>query len=562
MGKPILVLLAAASAACMSLGAGDEQPPPDGWSQDVLPEERTDGAEVDAPVSGNIDDMPFLAEENDVSPCEGHDGRECTDHTQCNDGAYCNGEERCGMFCGTPYCYTAHPMPCFDPPPADPDCAPPVCLEEQQACIFPPKDGDRDGYVDAACGGPDCDDRDEAVHPGLFDLCDGIDNNCNGAVDEEGWSVPEGVVERIVLSEGAAYVGGPALTASASGWHAAWIEQGTSLKFAAVDSGGTATVDTLATAEAGNIMAGVSILGGDENAHVVWSETGSTGSSILIKRAGASTGSSPALLYQGGGIIEEIDDLSALAAVPASSRAGIFFRMGVSGESGNYEIFYLPVLDFGAVPPVIAGDGTPVRLTHALGFSGHPDAASLEHGWTVLWDDDRDGSSEIYFMTIDFSGGFLSPARRITSSPGGAQDPKIACLPASGLCGIVWIDERYGNFTIFSTIMDAAGGLAGEVILSQEGSNAWSPALASDPVRDQMISGFSSGTQPNRNQIFLSVFGPDTVAAHDPIPLQAGSEGAVDPSLAVDDSGGLAAAWMEIGPLGNTGTYMTILACP
>ncbi len=58
-------------------------------------------------------------------------------------------------------------------------------------------DGDGDGYGDAAttqqaCAAPtgyvadatDCDDTNANVHPGADEVCDGIDNNCNGLVDD------------------------------------------------------------------------------------------------------------------------------------------------------------------------------------------------------------------------------------------------------------------------------------------------------------------------------------------------------------------------------------------
>ena len=45
-------------------------------------------------------------------------------------------------------------------------------------------DRDGDGYLGAACDGVDCNDLDRAVHPGVAERCfDGVDNNCNGAVD-------------------------------------------------------------------------------------------------------------------------------------------------------------------------------------------------------------------------------------------------------------------------------------------------------------------------------------------------------------------------------------------
>jgi Putative metal-binding motif len=48
-------------------------------------------------------------------------------------------------------------------------------------------DRDGDGFTD--CG--DCDDSNPAVHPGATEVCNGIDDNCNGLVDEG----PTGVVD-------------------------------------------------------------------------------------------------------------------------------------------------------------------------------------------------------------------------------------------------------------------------------------------------------------------------------------------------------------------------------
>jgi hypothetical protein len=46
-------------------------------------------------------------------------------------------------------------------------------------------DGDNDGSEQAACGGDDCDDTRTAVSPGAEELCNELDDNCDGQVDED-----------------------------------------------------------------------------------------------------------------------------------------------------------------------------------------------------------------------------------------------------------------------------------------------------------------------------------------------------------------------------------------
>src|SRR5690554_6057115 len=50
--------------------------------------------------------------------------------------------------------------------------------------IDPACDKDNDGALSYECGGLDCDDNDPTRFPDQFEICNGIDDNCNGLVDE------------------------------------------------------------------------------------------------------------------------------------------------------------------------------------------------------------------------------------------------------------------------------------------------------------------------------------------------------------------------------------------
>ncbi len=152
------------------------------------------------------------------------DGGGC-DPTSCDDGLFCNGTEACiagACSPGAPPCtgvllcnesMDRCESPGCDFPDADEDgvesalCGGADC-DDADADRFPGntevcdlvdqdcdpttlggRDADGDGFEDAMCCngadcGPDCDDSDPAVRPDAAELCNDIDDDCDGGVDE------------------------------------------------------------------------------------------------------------------------------------------------------------------------------------------------------------------------------------------------------------------------------------------------------------------------------------------------------------------------------------------
>ncbi len=61
----------------------------------------------------------------------------------------------------------------------------PVCDAASSVCLFSPLDKDKDGHAPLVCGGDDCDDSTASRAPGFEETCDGVDNDCDGVVDNQ-----------------------------------------------------------------------------------------------------------------------------------------------------------------------------------------------------------------------------------------------------------------------------------------------------------------------------------------------------------------------------------------
>ena len=133
---------------------------------------------------GQCDDMIACTYDS----CELTAGRcvNVPDDTLCDDGIYCDGKERCVPRHG---CEPGAVVSC-----SVNACDIAKCVEETKSCAHTLRDVDQDGDPDAHCEpGHDCNDLDPKVSSLHAEVCaNGIDDNCNGLIDEVPCVSPQG----------------------------------------------------------------------------------------------------------------------------------------------------------------------------------------------------------------------------------------------------------------------------------------------------------------------------------------------------------------------------------
>jgi hypothetical protein len=326
---------------------------------------------------------------------------------ECVKNEDCDGfDNRCKpVACEDGVCQALPALKCED---GDP-CTLDLC-DPDQGCSNPRAtfDLDGDGYFGPLPGkrasdpdscGNDCDDTQPAAHPGGTEVCDGVDNDCNGIVDDNARLVATG--DGVLVSDASLAAPGGLAERSGMGYLAAY----------SAEVAGHSSVYLESLSNAGTRVGGA----------------------IQFTTVAADAYGGP-LAWTG-------------------DRYGLAWsdRRDARGATNNYEVY------FNLVNP----DGTKrmadLRVSSASGFSINPVLAWTGSEFVVVWQDDGMGTAGrdvLFGQRIDLAGTLIGGNVKLADDGLDQTGPAIAAGKRS--LGVVWTREMRDTNPVTRKAMFAA----------------------------------------------------------------------------------------------------------
>jgi hypothetical protein len=307
------------------------------------------------------------------------------------------------------------------------ECTRDTCAPATGECLFEPLsfDLDKDGHKGPAPGhkagdpgscGDDCDDTSAAAYPGAKEICDGVDNDCNGIVDDKAKFTPV-AAEPALVSEASlakAYTGGIAYGGDKQGYLAAYTgenAQNTGVYLRALSAAGTPAATT----------SQVNLTSGDA---------------------------------QGGPMVWTGD------------RYGIAWS---DRRDSDYEIY------FNTFGPDGSKLGPDVRITEAPGFSVNPTLGWNGSSFYIAWEDNRSGQFQILAQKVSLDAKPQGTEQLLASEFQASESPSIAASSIG--IGIAWRAGDGLGSTVYFRAYDADLQPLGDTNQIATGANYIDPAV-------------------------------------------------------------------------------------
>ncbi|MBW2261485.1 MAG: hypothetical protein JRG91_05875 [Deltaproteobacteria bacterium] len=342
-----------------------------------------------------------------------------------------------------------------------------ICDEVDNDCDGSWADGgaddDGDTVLDATCtGGTDCDDTDPDSYPGATEVCaDGIDQNCNGWADGPAPRLTDAVVATGVTHD------------------SVWVGDQTAVCWQFLDTGVTPEVDDLfywnvpLTGPSGGRTSRITAdTGTSMDPAMVWNGS-RTGLSWFDSRGGSSE-IYFVLLLAGGtedSTETQISSSGVSAAAPSIAWSGSEFGVSWYDERGtDMEIFFARIDETGVKI------GSDVAVSAGTGNSYNPSLTWSGSEYGVAWTDLRDSGQQVYFNRLAGDGTVVGSDIRITTDVATSRRPSLVWTGSE--YGLAWIDFRHSFGEVYLVRLDGAGTRIGsDIRVTSSTSSANFPEL-------------------------------------------------------------------------------------
>jgi hypothetical protein len=172
----------------------------------------------------------------------------------------------------------------------------------------------------------------------------------------------------------------------------------------------------------------------EESIHCVWHDNRDGNNEIYYKHS-----TNNGLSWENDVRISNNPGVSNNASIAANG-SNIHVVWG-DNRDGNYEIYYKRSTDGGFVW------GSETRLTNSAGTSDYSSMASNGTELHIVWQDSRDGNSEIYYKYSSDNGTSWGTDVRLTIAAGSSQTPSIAISGTT--IHVAWMESRDANLEIY-----------------------------------------------------------------------------------------------------------------